>query len=415
MEPLAMVHCKRRGSCQDGWAFWPATELCYPLYSQGPCHSGSLFYWNSRSQQAQCGCAEQELRNHFWPISATCHEHFSQGPCKVGQVFTYDNATQATQCWCSPRLRHYHAETGQCYEKFTRGPCKSGMWLTSAAAEMPQYSLPADEQKAVGPPGERQSTGDGESSWLTCSCLPGHVYSIRDNQCYREFTQGPCKSGHFLVAKERAGVSRGVCIKNPCGRHELYFPGVQRCYQLNSRGPCPFGQIVVGDDQHGIGYRGRCGCSAVNSQNYWSEDGRCYQLETTGPCVVPLVFNMRSTNGLTPQCSCPVDHVFHNESQKCYKEFTQGPCDWNEWLVPVYQSVLHQELDAGDEPPLQHVCQCKPGYEYQSGSSFCQPPSVELLMSLNRPSLPPRHLRTKPPQQRVQRRTSSLRRRPPIQ
>ncbi len=54
-----------------------------------------------------------------------------------------------------------------------------------------------------------------------------------------------------------------------------------------------------------------------------SEDGRCYQLETTGPCVVPLVFNMRSTNGLTPQCSCPVDHVFHNESQKCYKEFTQ--------------------------------------------------------------------------------------------
>lgn len=53
-------------------------------------------------------------------------------------------------------------------------------------------------QKAVGPPGERQSTGDGESSWLTCSCLPGHVYSIRDNQCYREFTQVPANTP-FIV------------------------------------------------------------------------------------------------------------------------------------------------------------------------------------------------------------------------
>ena len=269
-----MVHCKERGSCPSGWAFWPATELCYPLNSQGPCHSGSLFYWNRRTQQAQCGCAEEELKDYYWPISATCHEHNSQGPCKLGQVFVYNNVTQTTQCSCSPRLRHFHGATGKCFEKFTNGPCSAGQWLTSHPQEVPEYSMPASTQWK-----RRDPVLDGEyriasmdltdhDDWLVCTCLPGHVYSHKDDACYREFTQGPCKSGHFF-ARHPSKDQSGSCVKNPCDRNELFFPEIQRCFRIHSRGPCGLGQIVISDDQHGISYRGRCGCSSVNAQNYW--------------------------------------------------------------------------------------------------------------------------------------------------
>ena len=139
---------------------------------------------------------------------------------------------------------------------------------------------------------------------------------------------------------------------------------------------------MLSDDQHGISYRGRCGCSALNSQYYWPDDGRCYAHETTGPCKNNLVFSLRSGQGLTPSCTCPAENVYFNGTGQCYKLFSQGPCQWNEWLVP--SSSTNVNVNEVDElpPGEQYVCQCKPGYEYQSGSTFCQPPSLELLFSL---------------------------------
>lgn len=146
---------------------------------------------------------------------------------------------------------------------------------------------------------------------------------------------------------------------------------------------------MLADDQHGIGYRGRCGCSAVNLQYYWPADGNCYAHETSGPCRGDLVFTPRSSDGLAPSCSCPEDYVNYNGTFKCYKPFSQGPCQWNEWLVPAaaasgvgtndVTSSIHYSKSPDHEP---YVCQCKPGYEYQTGSTFCQPPSLELLFSL---------------------------------
>lgn len=145
----------------------------------------------------------------------------------------------------------------------------------------------------------------------------------------------------------------------------------------------------MADDQHGIGYRGRCGCSSTNVQYYWPADGKCYAHQTTGPCRGDLVFGLQSSDGLTPSCSCPEDYVNYNGTSKCYKAFSQGPCQWNEWLVPSaaasgvgtndVSSSVNFNRPSENEP---YVCRCKPGYEYQTGSTYCQPPSLELLFSL---------------------------------
>ena len=145
---------------------------------------------------------------------------------------------------------------------------------------------------------------------------------------------------------------------------------------------------MLSDDQHGISYRGRCGCSALLSQYYWSADGQCYAHETQGPCKNNLVVSLRSGQGLTPSCTCQAEHVYFNGTGQCYKLFSQGPCQWNEWLVPSSSTGVavnevrsfEDELPSGQDEL--YVCQCKPGYEYQTGSTFCQPPTLELLLSL---------------------------------
>ena len=142
---------------------------------------------------------------------------------------------------------------------------------------------------------------------------------------------------------------------------------------------------MLADDQHGIGYRGRCGCSVTNLQYYWPADGKCYAHETTGPCRGDLLYSLRSGEGLTPTCLCPEDYVNYNGTYKCYKPFSQGPCQWNEWLVPAAAASSATTNDVSSETrpdPEPYVCQCKPGYEYQTGSTYCQPPSLELLFSL---------------------------------
>ena len=231
MEPLGFVHCKQRGFCPVNWSFWPATELCYPLNSQGPCQSGSIFRWNAKSLQVECSCEAPHPSNtsdaldratswrpYYWPTSATCHEHFSSGivlkltardkeiityrflfcfpgPCKLGEIFIYNQTAQATQCTCSKQMPNYHSETGLCFEKYTRGPCRPGMWLTSHSQDLPQYSVPASPR----PVNTRLKTsknrsyagvGSNRRNGLTCTCLPGFVYSLDEDQCYREYTQG---------------------------------------------------------------------------------------------------------------------------------------------------------------------------------------------------------------------------------
>ena len=242
MEPLGFVHCKQKGFCPINWSFWPATELCYPLNSQGPCQSGSIFRWNTTSAQVECSCEAPphpsndsatdgivdratSWRPYYWHTSATCHEHFSSGivrkinhpwhrdesiisifvfpgPCKLGEIFIYNQTAQATQCTCSKQLANYHADTGQCFEKYTRGPCRPGMWLISHLSDLPQYSVapsprPINTRLKTSKNRPNVATTNRRSvKGLTCACLPGFVYSPEEDQCYREYTQGTTTTRH---------------------------------------------------------------------------------------------------------------------------------------------------------------------------------------------------------------------------
>jgi len=381
LEPLGFVHCKQEGYCPPGWAFWFATELCYPLKRQGPCQTGSIFYWDKETGQAECGCRkEMGWRRYYWPISSTCHEHWSRGPCPPGTIFSYNSTSKMTQCSCSSLSPGYHSLTDRCYSKFSQEPCNKGQWLTSRSDELPQHSIVPSIRRVDPIVDSRKITNIGQ---LTCTCIPGYVYNKEDEQCYREFTQGPCQTGHFFIRNSDGDA--GICQLNPCSTQELYFSEQQSCFRIHSSGPCDHGQIVIGYDPHGIGYRGRCGCSPLNTPFYWPDDGNCYPHETQGPCPTTMVISTRFSNELKPTCICPEEHIFHKTTGQCYRLFSQGPCQWNEWLVPESAENDVNSSISVDYSQLESACQCKPGYEYQVGSNYCQPPSMELLISLQNP------------------------------
>lgn len=172
------------------------------------------------------------------------------GPCKLGEVFVYNQSAQATQCSCSKQLPSYHAESGQCFEKYTRGPCSVGMWLTSHPQDLPQYSMAASVRpisRSTRSKGSKprkypsimanSNRRNSAKQSLACFCLPGFVFSEEDDQCFREYTQGPCRSGYFFIRNEDDNsATAGRCWKNPCARQELYLPESERCYGIHTQG-----------------------------------------------------------------------------------------------------------------------------------------------------------------------------------
>ena len=53
------------------------------------------------------------------------------------------------------------------------------------------------------------------------------------------------------------------------------------------------------------------------------------------------------------ECVCDEEEgfVFWNETQKCYRVYTQGPCPNNAWLIPA-------------DDLTEVFCECQPGYHF---------------------------------------------------
>ena len=119
-------------------------------------------------------------------------------------------------------------------------------------------------------------TGYGE-----CHCRDNYVSWHSNGECYKTYTPGPCRPDQFIVPSSRSHArGQGLCVRNPCPRAHLFFPGGglmspsasqrsykglvrrsgggylqdqaieeeeedSRCYKVGSRGPCPLGQLVV--------------------------------------------------------------------------------------------------------------------------------------------------------------------------
>lgn len=191
-----------------------------------------------------------------------------------------------------------------------------------------------------------------QNQYAECQCKEGYA-SWADGQCYRLYTRGPCDSGEFLV-------NSTTCIRNPCGKGRLYFPGEKTCYRIGSQGPCDLFQVVVFDftvrpSIDGVSYNGVCGCSGIIK----SLDQKC-DIGEEMPDLCHTQPGMVQING------------------GCYKLYTQGPCADGLWLEPI--KIVKRNDKRGAH------CTCRPGYtKYESteGITGCYAPSVSIARYLN--------------------------------
>ena len=122
---------------------------------------------------------------------------------------------------------------------------------------------------------------DSKTGYGECRCRDNYVSWHSNGECYKTYTPGPCRPDQFIVPSSRNSLQargQGLCVRNPCPRAHLFFPGGglqtspskrsynglvrrsggflqeqsavdeegdSRCYKVGSRGPCPLGQLVV--------------------------------------------------------------------------------------------------------------------------------------------------------------------------
>lgn len=192
------------------------------------------------------------------------------------------------------------------------------------------------------------------NQYAECQCKEGYT-TWSDGQCYRLYTRGPCGAGEFLV-------NSTTCIRNPCGKGRLYFPGEKTCYRIGSQGPCDLSQVVVFDftvrpSIDGVSYNGVCGCSGIIK----SLDQKCEDDEETEDHM---------------SCHAQPGMVLINGD--CFKLYTQGPCADGLWLEPI--KIVKRDDKRGAH------CTCRPGYtKYEStqGITGCYAPSVSIARYLN--------------------------------
>ena len=61
------------------------------------------------------------------------------------------------------------------------------------------------------------------------------------------------------------------------------------------------------------------------------------------------------------ECVCDEEEgfIFWNETQKCYRVYTQGPCPNNAWLIPA-------------DDLTEVFCECQPGYHFSPSQYACR-------------------------------------------
>ena len=360
---------------------WPHNDRCYAEYSRGPCDVNQYLAPVSADNDTAVECVTTERCDPgsvFWPPDQQCYILYTQGPCHKGDLILINPDTAEPYCGCDSILlnQYFYKPMKLCYEHFTKGPCEFGSVFTYnhtsdttdcvCQQSFPNYFPPLGqcfEIETKGPCGKGQVFRyDSNSKRSGCQCKEKYVYWEKTHSCYREFTPGPCKSGQFLV-KGLDGV--GFCSKNPCSTAHLYFPSAAdpsqgHCHKVGGQGPCPLGELVVFESYSGKSYRGDCGCSPGYNQNYWPPDNKCYEWFSQGPCQPSFMFRYNKEERRTEcQCDTAAGFVFWNETQRCYRVYTQGPCPDNAWLIP-----------AGDMKEV--YCECKNGFYFSQSEYLCR-------------------------------------------
>lgn len=153
-------------------------ELCYRLYTSGPCEDGYMITNTSTCVPIPC-----RRRRLYFPEENTCYKIGTKGPCPNGQVVSYDYNVRPSidgisyngLCGCINDLKNTDKcmknnndsscediagmviINKKCYKLYTQGPCTVGEWLV--ARRIPKNELWVNEEpqpKAI------------------CECRPGY-------------------------------------------------------------------------------------------------------------------------------------------------------------------------------------------------------------------------------------------------
>ena len=173
-----------------------------------------------------------------------------------------------------------------------------------------------------------------------------------NGECYKTYTPGPCRPDQFIVPSSRNSLQargQGLCVRNPCPRAHLFFPGGglqpspskrsynglvrrsggflqeqsavdeegdSRCYKVGSRGPCPLGQLVVFER-----YSGKVSHFYLN----WIQNSDFLRSsnQVHMSCIYLLLF--QSFKG---ECGCSegYNQNYWPETGECFEWYSQGPC-----------------------------------------------------------------------------------------
>ncbi|KAF0301641.1 hypothetical protein FJT64_026125 [Amphibalanus amphitrite] len=351
--------------CPQGNAFWPATSQCIPIGKQGPCPEGNIIQVNvTASEPVSCACRPGHLA---W-TDGVCYLRFSPGPCGPGGVICESDSGPA-ECRC--RSGFHQGSDGRCYQEYTQAECPDNSVFIQG------------DCVAKGPcPEGFFMVFDKREQRYTCGCPPGFLLVTAVNRCIRARTD--CRH----------------CVEN------LYrWPEDGQFYRELTRGPCNDTELLIQTDSGPV-----CGCekyapsdrvsSYLEPTVRWPLDGRCYRLYDQAICPPGHWFIWSSTQNRIPVC-CPKGHFFWPADDKCYEEFTRGPCDKSKLFVNVLRTsvctcddqwgftVLNPEDGTcylrNTQGPCQpgfrflgakdgrKVCDCLPGEFYHEPSDKCFP------------------------------------------
>lgn len=158
-----------------------------------------------------CNCKEDHI---YWRNDEKCYRPFTRGPCPMGNMLI--NSTSCTPIPCS-RGHLYFPEQKSCYRIGTQGPCVAGQVVTFDFRTRPSVDGISYNGicACIGSYKENSKCLKEKRSMKSCDVGMGSY----QNQCYKFYSQGPCKIGEWLVPSrqekiknnEREDKNSGLC------------------------------------------------------------------------------------------------------------------------------------------------------------------------------------------------------------
>ncbi|XP_031339326.1 uncharacterized protein LOC116167873 isoform X2 [Photinus pyralis] len=212
--------------------YWSHGNGCYEHYTKGPCReNGHLFLPNQR-----CGC--HNLLPHYHNSTNMCYELGTLGPCSIGEQFLLDQNIKTATCQCKKGHIRYENNLN-CYRPYTQGPCPAGHILIDATSCIKQpcskgylyfpvnkscYRIgnrgPCKKNHVISFDFHTRPSIDGISYNAVCRCkhTSNHICEqtqqaacdrdhntvIYNDQCFKLYSQTPCPTGAWLVAKRQS-------------------------------------------------------------------------------------------------------------------------------------------------------------------------------------------------------------------